>query len=582
MATMYLTFDETISSVTIHANNDYYPKTYKVPNKQFTLTNLPSSGNIWINPDNDISYASGYGDPVYIITTNPSNSWYLDSGSGQYIAISEGRTCELSASVKANYNNIYLRTGDGVSKYDVSYTNGSGNSVTTTISSSTSSTRCQVKTGTNLHVTQVIYEDGYGTPLQFVEYTSGTFSTIDHYFEEGDLQVYSNGTRYLRFTASSLPTYTLSLYKNGGTWSTGKDPVTKKAKKGTSISLNVYSQNLSREGWTLLGWDEDSSATSATYGTSGKISLQRNTTLYAIWKQQRISITMIANGGKFSDTQGSEKTFTKQIGATLDLSTYSGLVSYDGYELLGWGTSADLTKPSYTKLDIITITSSTPTKFYAIWGKIIYVKCSSGVQTIKISNAYSPTQTSSNSFQKVVLIAGNPTITFTPTPFGGYEKPYTFIYQLNEGGQITGSGTFNTSKNYTYAINRKYITISATKHIDLFTWCGSDVADNNKIVKGQPVTNLTAESWNNLKDILIRLSKVLNKTITIGNNVGKGSNITADEFNLVRTAIQTLSSTALLPVEVKQGAEIKASYFNGGGSLKSAVNWIINQYYNNG
>lgn len=580
MATMYLTFDETISSVTIHANNDYYPKTYKVPNKQFTLTNLPSSGNIWINPDNDIEYATGYGEPVYIITTNPSNNWYLDNDNT--IGISEGRTCELSASVKANYNNIYLRTGDGVSEYDVSYTNGSGNSVTTTISSSTSSTRCQVKTGTNLHVTRVIYEDGYGTPLQFVEYTSGTFSTIDHYFDEGDLQVYSNGTRYLRFMASSLPTYTLSLYKNGGTWSTGKDPVTKKAKKGTSINLNVYSQNLSREGWTLLGWDEDSSATTATYGTNGKISLQRNTTLYAIWKQQRVSITMIANGGKFSDTQGSEKTFTKQIGATLDLSTYSGLVSYDGYELLGWGTSASLTKPSYTKLKVITITSSTPTKFYAIWGRKIYVKCSIGVQTIKISNAYTPTQTSSSdSFQKVILIAGNPTITFTPIPFSGYEKPYTFIYQSNEGGQITGSGTFDISKDYTYAVNREYITISATKHINLFTWCGSDTADNNKITKGQPVTNLTAESWNNLKDTLTRLSKVLNKTISIGNNVGKGNSITADEFNLVRTAIQILSSTALLPVEVKQGAEIKASYFNGGGSLKSAVNWIINQYYNN-
>ena len=79
MATMYLTFDETISSVTVHANNDSYPKTYKIANKRFTLTNLPSSGNIWIDPDSDIEYESGYGTPVYIITTNPSNSWYLDN-----------------------------------------------------------------------------------------------------------------------------------------------------------------------------------------------------------------------------------------------------------------------------------------------------------------------------------------------------------------------------------------------------------------------------------------------------------------------------------------------------------------------
>lgn len=579
MATMYLTFDETISSVTVHANNNSYPKTYKIANRKFSLTNLPSSGNIWINPNSDIEYENGYGAPVYIITTNPSNSWYLDNDNT--IGISEGRTCELSASVKANYNNIYLRTGEGISKYDVTYTNSSGESETTTVDSFTSSTLCKVKVNTNLRVTRIIYEDGYSAPLQFVEYTSGTFSTIDHYLTEGDLQVYSNGTRYLRFTASSLPTYTLTLYKNGGIWSTGKDPVTKDAQKGTSISLNVYSQNLSRDGWTLLGWDEDSSATSATYSINGTISLQRDITLYAIWKQARISITMIANGGKFSDTQSPEKTFTKQVGSTLDFSTYSKLVTYDGYELLGWGASANLVKPSYTKLDVITITSSTPTKFYAIWGRVIYVKCSIGVQTIKIINAYSPTQISSNSFQKVILVAGNPTITFAPIVFSGYEKPYTFIYQPNEGGQITGQGTFEVNKDYTYASIRKYITISATQHINLFTWCGSDVADDSKIAKGQPVTNLTADAWNNLKDTLIRLSKVLNKSIIIGNNVNKNSNITADEFNLIRTALRTLSSTVLLPIEAKQNTEIKATYFNGGGSIKSAVNYIINQYYNN-
>ena len=140
MATMYLTFDETISSVTVHANNDSYPKTYKIANKRFTLTNLPSSGNIWIDPDSDIEYESGYGTPVYIITTNPSNSWYLDNDNT--IGISEGRSCELSASVKANYNNIYLRTGEGIREYDVTYTNSLGESETTTVNSFTSSTRC--------------------------------------------------------------------------------------------------------------------------------------------------------------------------------------------------------------------------------------------------------------------------------------------------------------------------------------------------------------------------------------------------------------------------------------------------------
>lgn len=425
------------------------------------------------------------------------------------------------------------------------------------------------------------FRDGYGFPVNIYTSSDGTNWDYVDYLQSSYVTFNSgSGTTYVRVgpaTENSSTSYTITVDANGGKYEGSALIV---SSSYPYLDLTDVSNNTTRSGYTLKGWLWQGTE----YSTTATISkIASSGTIIAQWTESRVSITMIANGGIFQDNRESEKTFTKQIDSTLDLSTYSKLLEKrEGYALLGWGKSANLAKPSYTTLRVITITSSTPTKFYAIWGREIYVKCSTGVQTIKMSNTYTPIQTSNNSFQKVILIAGNPTVTFTPIPFSGYEKPYTFIYQPGKGGQMTGSGTFNISKEYTYADNRDYITISATKHIDLFTWCGSDAADNSKIAKGQPVTNLTAESWNNLKDTLIRLSKVLNKTITIGNNVGKGSNITADEFNLVRTAIQTLSSTALLPVEVKQGAEIKASYFNGGGSLKSAVNWIINQYYNNG
>ena len=68
MATMYLYFGSSIRSVTVHANNNYYPKTYTSSGTTYTLSNLPSSGNIWIVPSSDVTCASGYGTPINITT----------------------------------------------------------------------------------------------------------------------------------------------------------------------------------------------------------------------------------------------------------------------------------------------------------------------------------------------------------------------------------------------------------------------------------------------------------------------------------------------------------------------------------
>ena len=68
MATMSLYFGSSIKSVTVHADNNHYPKTFKVSGKNHTLSNLPSSGSIWINPSKDVEIASGYGTPINITT----------------------------------------------------------------------------------------------------------------------------------------------------------------------------------------------------------------------------------------------------------------------------------------------------------------------------------------------------------------------------------------------------------------------------------------------------------------------------------------------------------------------------------
>ena len=204
MATMYLYFGSSIKSVTVHANNDYYPKTFKVAGKNHTLSNLPSSGSIWIVPSNDVICASGYGTPINITTQNPSGSWKLDDTN--YITIKDGRSMTLTGTQGGGGGSptyttygLNLRTGTGISSYDVKYLGSKGSTYNTaTVSNSAASTVCWTRKNTNLQVTSIDYSDLYGSPFYFKEYTDSEFSKVKTTFDDNDDKVYSSGTRYVK------------------------------------------------------------------------------------------------------------------------------------------------------------------------------------------------------------------------------------------------------------------------------------------------------------------------------------------------------------------------------------------------
>ena len=62
--------------------------------------------------------------------------------------------------------------------------------------------------------------------------------------------------------------------------------------------------------------------------------------------------------------------------------------------------------------------------------------------------------------------------------------------------------------------------------------------------------------------------------------VAAGSRITAAGFNAVRAAIASQPGHGATPGERSAGDSILASYYNGAGSLKTALNGAI-IYYNN-
>lgn len=116
--------------------------------------------------------------------------------------------------------------------------------------------------------------------------------------------------------------------------------------------------------------------------------------------------------------------------------------------------------------------------------------------------------------------------------------------------------------------------------IDQFYWDGgSGSADSSIIAAGLPLSNLTASRWNRLMATLAELAEG-NGSSFIYSPVVAGSRITAAGFNAVRAAIAAQPGHGATPGERSTGDSILASYYNGAGSLKTALNGAI-IYYNN-
>lgn len=127
-------------------------------------------------------------------------------------------------------------------------------------------------------------------------------------------------------------------------------------------------------------------------------------------------------------------------------------------------------------------------------------------------------------------------------------------------------------------INR--FTAQWKRGIDQFYWDGgSGRGDSSIIAAGLPLSNLTAHRWNRLMSTLAELAEG-NGGSFIYSPVATGSRITAAGFNAVRAAIASQPGHGATPGQRSAGDSILASYYNGVGSLKNALNSAI-IYYNN-
>ena len=534
MATMSLYFGSSIKSVTVHANNDYYPKTFKVAGKNHTLSNLPSSGSIWIVPSNDVVCASGYGTPINITTQNPSGSWKLDNDN--YVSIKDGRSITLTATQgggggQPTYTTygLNLRTGTGIASYNVRYLGSKGSSYNTaTVSNSSASTVCWTRKNTNLEITSVNYSDLYGSPYYFKEYTDSTFTTVDNTFADNDGQVYSSGTRYVKLfaTQTSYATYAINLR--------------------TGVGVTSYQVSYANsKGNTVTATVSNSAASTVCY-----VKANSNLTITSVNYATNYAAPYIKNEYN---------------------SDFSSVIET---------TSGNTIKASGTRYFKIAGTYVEPT--YKA-----YFRCHSTVKNFSVyRNGEYVSMNSSSTWTPVDLTESKKKITIKNiSAQDNYGAPYYVGFYASSSATSPGSQLQSSTGEFTfeYSANRQYSEVRATKQkidISLFTWTGSDSTDSSTIAKGKPVaTAITAVRWNNLNATIKKLAEALGKTYSY-TNISQGNTFTAELFNKARNGINILTGHGTLPSTVAKNDEVKASYFVGNSSLKSALNAAITQYKN--
>lgn len=162
----------------------------------------------------------------------------------------------------------------------------------------------------------------------FMGWGVSTTDTAKNYDPGGSFTANQDFTLY----AVWQKTITLSYNANGGTGAPSSQSATV-YNATTSNTFTVSSTKPTRTGYTFLGWNTSSSATSASYSEGDSITLSANGTLYAVWRLNVFTVTYNANGGS-----GAPSAQTKTYGTDLKLASTVPTRKY--YTFKGWATSS--------------------------------------------------------------------------------------------------------------------------------------------------------------------------------------------------------------------------------------------------
>lgn len=164
------------------------------------------------------------------------------------------------------------------------------------------------------------------------------------------------------YSIPALASYTVSFNANGGSGAPGSQT------KYYGKTLTLSSTKPTKSGYTFVGWNTSSTATSATYQPGGSYTANSGATLYAIWKKT-ITLTYNANNGSGAPSAQSATVYNSTTAYTFTIP--STTPTRGGYNFKGWASSSSAQTASHQPGETYTISSNS--SLYAVW-EVAYVK----------------------------------------------------------------------------------------------------------------------------------------------------------------------------------------------------------------
>ena len=196
-------------------------------------------------------------------------------------------------------------------------------------------------------------------------------------------------TKDITLYAKWIEKVTLHCDFQGGTGSSEETSYTTKAFPNSRVDL-PDEDDVSREGYKLLGWNEEQDGTGKSYASGSSITLpDHDLTLYAIWKKlDVIKVSFDAQGGYFPDIdnsttwkffverpKGNNSKYVSDCDDYRRVDEESEIVKIENgtrYRFKGWYLHPDDPKASESPAAVqLTADSPAEITFYAVWGEYI-------------------------------------------------------------------------------------------------------------------------------------------------------------------------------------------------------------------
>ena len=343
--------DGVYSGVTIN----YFAVANVVVPDSFTLSFNANNGTDAPNTQSCTTVDAGTTCSVVIPSTLPTRSGYTflgwaDTNSATTANYQPGDSVVLSAN-----KIVYAIWSENKTTFTLSFNANGGSNAPATQSCTARGTdaSCSVNISSN--------QPGY-SGYDFLGWADEASAVAANYNAGETIELNENKTVYAVWKEiSTTSTFTLSFDPNGGSNAPATQSCTTTA---TSCSVTISSDNPTRSNYTFIGWATTASATAAEYsGTDIDITLTKNITIYAVWKNN-YKIRFNGNGS----TDGSMSDLTMLYGTAKKLTANSFIRT--GYEFTGWNTKADGTGDSYAdkqSVNNLTDVAGGIINFYAQW-----------------------------------------------------------------------------------------------------------------------------------------------------------------------------------------------------------------------